>query len=41
MNTIKTFEDACEALGKDPYAEINKCDSADEIAYKKIKIITF
>jgi hypothetical protein len=39
FESIKTFEDACEALNKDPYAEINKCDSSDEIAYKKLKII--
>lgn len=36
---VKTFEDACEVLGLDPYSQFTTYDSADEIAYKKLKII--
>jgi hypothetical protein len=38
---IKTFEDACDELGIAPFSvfEAGK-DSPDEIAYKKLKVIT-
>lgn len=38
---VKTFEDACRELGIDPLQFSTTCagDSADEIAYKQIKII--
>jgi FMN phosphatase YigB (HAD superfamily) len=36
---IKTFEDACEALGKKPSHILSADDTADETAYKKLKII--
>lgn len=35
---IKTYEDACSALGITPYFD-NACDTADERAYKKLKRI--
>lgn len=34
---VKTFEDACRIVGV--YFKINKKDTPDEIAYKKLKII--
>lgn len=37
--SIKTFEDACNKLNIDPKSVINKNDTVDEIAYKKLKII--
>jgi hypothetical protein len=36
---IKTFEDACEALVINPNAVWNNNDTADEAAYKKLKVI--
>ena len=36
---IKTFEDACNELGIDPEEEFNSNDLADEVAYKKLKIV--
>ena len=36
---IKIFEDACEELGIDPEEEFNGTDLADEVAYKKLKIV--
>ena len=40
MKHIKSFEDACKALNIDPNSIINSTDNADDIAYKKLKIIT-
>lgn len=41
---VKTFEDACEVEGLDPVALVkiwkSQGDTTDEIAYKKLKIIT-
>jgi hypothetical protein len=36
---VKTFQDACDALGIDPYSVIKSDDSKDEAAYKQLKII--
>jgi hypothetical protein len=36
---IRTFEDACEALGIDPDAVCVATDTKDEAAYKKIKVV--
>jgi hypothetical protein len=36
---IKTFEDACAKLGVDPLTVTNEADTADEKAYKKLKVI--
>lgn len=41
MDRVKTFSDACEVLGINPNQITNNTlDSKDEIAYKKLKIIT-
>ena len=39
FDDIKTFEDACEELGIDLSEVIQECDTPDEIAYKKLKIV--
>jgi hypothetical protein len=36
---IKSFDDACAALEIDPDAVCNDSDTADEAAYKKLKIV--
>jgi hypothetical protein len=36
---IKTFGDACEALGIDPASVVSTNDAADEAAYKKLKVV--
>jgi hypothetical protein len=36
---IKTFDDACKALGVTPEEILNANDSSDENAYKKLKIV--
>lgn len=41
MERVKTFSEACEVLGINPNQITNNTfDSKDEIAYKKLKIIT-
>lgn len=39
FENIKTFEDACNALGVNPDEVYNEKDLPDEIAYKKLKVI--
>lgn len=39
MECIKTFEDACEAMGEDSANEKFTTGTTDEIAYKKLKVI--
>ena len=40
FETIRTFEDACAKIGVDPSSVIKEDDASDEIAYKKLKVIT-
>ena len=37
---VESFDDACELIGIIPESVINAKDSKDEIAYKKLKIIS-
>jgi len=39
FETIKTFEDACAVVGIDPGLFLNRNDTPDELAYKKLKVI--
>ena len=39
MEWIKTFDDACEAIGENPTDEKFSTGTTDEIAYKKLKVI--
>jgi hypothetical protein len=39
FTSIKTFEDACQALELDPSGILYENDTPDETAYKKLKII--
>ena len=36
---VKTFEDACRVVGVEMCTIFNQCDTKDEIAYRKLKII--
>lgn len=36
---VKRFEDACQVLNLDPEDVLSKSDTADEAAYKKLKVI--
>jgi hypothetical protein len=36
---IKTFDDACKALGVSPEEILNENDTPDENAYKKLKVV--
>jgi hypothetical protein len=40
FNEIKTFEDACKELDVNPQAVYFGNNTSDEIAYKKLKIVT-
>jgi hypothetical protein len=39
FNKIKTFEDACDAVGVEPNDVVNSNDTVDEAAYKKLKVV--
>lgn len=39
MDRVKSFEDACEVLGSNPDI-FTEYDTDDEVAYKKLKVIT-
>jgi hypothetical protein len=40
FESIRTFEDACAKIGIDPGKVFDGSETSDEIAYKKLKIIT-